>query len=200
MHYCFIDESGDLGFGRNSSDWFFLVALVTTNKRDLEKVVKKVWKVVIEKNNKTNELHATKEKDSTRRRLLLLISKLENCGIIILLVKKEKLLHHQVSAHEFYCETLAYLISEIVQKGTFLDLEIVLDKKETSKTLNQKLLNLLRSNLSNTVTIILENSHHEKGLQAVDFIAWAIFQKYQRKNDTFYNLIKKQILKEIFYK
>lgn len=42
----------------------------------------------------------------------------------------------------------------------------------------------------------LAASHDEKGLQAVDFISWAIFRKYEKGDFEFYELIKDKIINE----
>lgn len=36
----------------------------------------------------------------------------------------------------------------------------------------------------------------EKTLQAVDFVSWAIFRKYEYADDTFYNIIKNRMVEE----
>ena len=42
----------------------------------------------------------------------------------------------------------------------------------------------------------LSASYIEKGLQAVDFISWAIFRKYERGDFEFYEIIKDKIVDE----
>ena len=42
----------------------------------------------------------------------------------------------------------------------------------------------------------LNASHDEKGLQAVDFVSWAIFRKYESGDYKFYEIIKNKIIEE----
>ena len=42
----------------------------------------------------------------------------------------------------------------------------------------------------------LSASYNEKGLQAVYFISWAIFRKYERGDFEFYEIIKDKIVDE----
>lgn len=42
---------------------------------------------------------------------------------------------------------------------------------------------------------VLYNSE-EKTLQAVGFVSWAIFRKYEYADDTFYNIIKNRMVEE----
>jgi hypothetical protein len=46
------------------------------------------------------------------------------------------------------------------------------------------------------VLIRQEDSHSRKGLQAMDLVAWAIFQKYESGNDRFYTIVKDKIVVE----
>ena len=67
----FIDESGDLGFGRGSSGWFVVGGVVTGD--GLELVVRRVVRGFGAKGNRKRGgrmLHAKGETDGTRRRLL----------------------------------------------------------------------------------------------------------------------------------
>ncbi len=41
-----------------------------------------------------------------------------------------------------------------------------------------------------------EASESEKAIQVADAIAWAIFQRYERGNETFYRLIQEKIILE----
>ena len=46
------------------------------------------------------------------------------------------------------------------------------------------------------VVIKIKPSHTEKCLQAVDFISWAIFRKYERGDYEYYEIIKNRIIEE----
>ncbi len=39
-----------------------------------------------------------------------------------------------------------------------------------------------------------KNSNREGCLQVLDFISWAIFRKYESKDERFYDIIKKKFL------
>lgn len=47
-----------------------------------------------------------------------------------------------------------------------------------------------------TVLIHHEDSIAREGLQAADFVAWALFQKYARNADSFYRIIEERIVVE----
>lgn len=73
MAFIFIDESGNLGFEFNkkgTSSYFLITFLFTTNKRAVEKCVKKVHAGLRKKYKKVGILHAYREEPITRKRLL----------------------------------------------------------------------------------------------------------------------------------
>ena len=49
---------------------------------------------------------------------------------------------------------------------------------------------------SGKLSVVLHSSHENKSLQAVDFISWAIFRKYERNDYEFYEIIKNRIIDE----
>ncbi len=56
-------------------------------------------------------------------------------------------------------------------------------RKETNKFLNQNFKNYLHSQIAKNhnlkVTVSIKTPAEQKALQAVDFISWAIFRKYE---------------------
>ena len=67
MAYIFLDESGDLGFGKRSSKWFLFTIAIINEQRSLERIIKKVWRHLKKKHKRLGELHASQEKDATRK-------------------------------------------------------------------------------------------------------------------------------------
>lgn len=78
--------------------------------------------------------------------------------------------------------------------------EIVLDRRYTKKHLRLLLEISIREEISNIprqiVVIRQEDSISIKKLQAVDFIAWALYQKYEHNNVSFYEIISSLIIEE----
>ena len=90
MSYVFLDESGDLGFSKKSSRWFLFTVALTSNPRLLEKVIKKVWKSLKRSHKKLGELHAFHERDITRKRVLKMLSEIEDLKVFTTILDKEK--------------------------------------------------------------------------------------------------------------
>ena len=45
-------------------------------------------------------------------------------------------------------------------------------------------------------SVVLNASHENKSLQAVDFISWAMFRKYEKSDYEYYEIIKNKIVEE----
>ena len=75
MSYIFLDESGDLGFdsSKNNSKYFVITALFISDKKPLERLVKKIHSGLRKKIKAIGGgvLHSVKEKPVTRKRLLI---------------------------------------------------------------------------------------------------------------------------------
>jgi len=77
---------------------------------------------------------------------------------------------------------------------------IYIDQRETNKFLKKNFENYLSNNLSkrgnSNFEIKIKASHTEKCLQAVDFIFWVIFRKYEKSDYEYYEIIKNKIIGE----
>ncbi|MBU0546279.1 DUF3800 domain-containing protein [Patescibacteria group bacterium] len=75
-----------------------------------------------------------------------------------------------------------------------------IDQKDTNKFLKNNFEKYLQDNLNKwgnrTIKIRIKPSHTEKCLQAVDFISWAIFRKYEQSDYEYYEIIKNSIVEE----
>ena len=79
-------------------------------------------------------------------------------------------------------------------------IHLIASRRETNKFLNENFTNYLtnqaRNNYRVDIKIEVKTPYEEKGLQAVDFISWAIFRKYEYGDDSYYNIIKEKIVEE----
>lgn len=87
-----MDESGDLGFDktkRGTSRNFVITFLFTTQRRPVEKIIKKTFSKLPNKVQKNHPgcLHATKEKDKTR---IMVLKYLNNLDVFILTITLNK--------------------------------------------------------------------------------------------------------------
>jgi hypothetical protein len=204
MAYLFIDESGDLGFSKGSSKWFSFTIILTKNKRPLEKVIKKARKSLKKNHKRVNELHAYHADEVTRKRVLKSLSELEDLQVLSIILNKEKVyVDLQNQKNYLYNYVANILLDRLHTKGVLSadeHLDICFDRKDTKKNLRKNFVNYLQGNLvhkrNGNINITLCASHQEKALQAVDFVSWAIFRKYERGDYEYYEIIKNKIVEE----
>jgi hypothetical protein len=175
--FVFIDESGDVGVSEGATKYFVLCAISTDNQRVLEKTIRKIWR------NRTRyhflgELHATKVDDSTRRKVLNDLAKLNLVVDFISVKKKTRELR--------YYDYLTQLLQSFD-----LDHKVVIDSRDTKVKRNKELtkhgFDVKRKGIH------FEDSKRVHGLQAVDFIAWVIHFKLERGDSQFYDIIAHQV-------
>lgn len=204
MSYIFLDESGDLGFSERSSRWFVLTIIFTNNHRKVEKCVKKVHRGLKKKHKKIKELHAYHADNITRKRVLRYLSEVEDLKVLSIILNKKKVYTDLRSQKIYlYNYTANILLDRMYNKKILNDGETVyiyIDQRETNKFLKKNFEDYLKNNLvekaNNNFDILIRPSHTEKCLQAVDFISWTLFRKYEQGDYEYYEIIKDKIIEE----
>lgn len=204
MAYIFLDESGDLGFKKTSSKWFIFTIAIVSNPRSLEKVVKKVWRSLRKKHKHLGELHASKEKDVTRRRMLKILSESEDLSVMCVILNKKKVyVDLQNQKNSLYNFTANILLDRLHNRKIVSSSEpihLYIDRKDTKKRLRENFIRYLTGSMENRrngkFKVELHSSYENKALQAVDFISWAVFRKYEKGDYEFYEIIKNKIIDE----
>lgn len=205
MAFIFLDESGDLGFkSKKSSKYFIITCLFSENKRQIEKIVKKTHSELNKKlKKKTGILHSSKEKSVTRKRLLRRLVKTD-CLIMTIYLDKEKVytkLHNEKQV--LYNFVVNILLDRIYSKKiipTKDKIYLIASKRETNKFLNNNFKNYLNSQVRNRhksdLSVLIKTPYEEKALQAVDFVSWSVFRKYENGDNTYYVIIKERVIEE----
>lgn len=208
MAYIFLDESGDLGFNFNKKGTtnFFIVTFlfIDGSKSSVEKIVKKTH-AELSKNIKRRVgiLHAVNEKPITRQRLLRRLSG-KNCTAMAIYLNKRKVFTKlQDEKQVLYNYVTNILLDRIYTRrviNTDKDIELIASRRETNKFLNENfkdyLHNKVRYKHGKVIRVGIKTPSEEKSLQAVDFVSWAIFRKYEKRDDSYYNIIKDKIIEE----
>jgi hypothetical protein len=207
MAYIFLDESGDLGFDftkRKTSKFFVITCLFTENKHPIEKIVRKTHSELKKKyKRKMGILHAVKEKPVIRQRLLKRLSE-KDCAIMTIYLNKKRVYTSLQNEKAVLYNYVANILLERIYKKKIVPLEktieLIASRRETNKFLNENFKNYLNAQVKNKhksiLNIKIKSPAEEKSLQAVDFVSWAIFRKYEYGDDSYYNLIKNKIIEE----
>lgn len=207
MAFIFMDESGDLGFDfqkRGTTKNFLITCLFTSNKRPIEKCVKKVHSGLRTKYKcRGTVLHAYNEKPATRIRLLRCLAEKDAHIVTIALNKRKVYTRLQEEKVVLYNYVTNILLDRIFTRKLIPieeKIELIASKRETNKFLNTNFKNYLENQVVNDHGIDLEveikTPSEEKSLQAVDFASWAIFRKYEHGDDDYYKIIKGSIVEE----
>lgn len=204
MAYVFLDESGDLGFKKTSSKWFLFTIALTSKPRSIERVTKKIWRNLRKKHKKIGELHAYRADDITRSRMLKSLNEINDLKIMCIILNKQKVyVDLQNQKNYLYNYTANVLLERLHVIGAVEEKEpihLYIDSRDTKKTLRENFIDYLTSSMKKRrdchFDVKLHSSHENKSLQAVDFISWAIFRKYERGDFKFYEIIKSKIVDE----
>ena len=207
--HVYVDESGDLGFSKSSTK-FFIAAYVqcdtfntihVESKRSLKRLHQRK-----KYSRARSELKFSRMNDYCRKYFLKKLLNLDlNLGVVILekkLVRQNlrtnsRILYNWCVVHHI----MSSLASEINGNNK---LNIVFDKslpkwriKEFNLYVTNKaswLLSLKGEPLpENCITLDHVASHNDPCLQAADTIAGAFFQKYERKNNSYSDLIDDKV-------
>ena len=99
---------------------------------------------------------------------------------------------------EIYRKTVARTIYRLVELWPRIN--VCLDQRYTNKhqrfDLEQRIRETIQDLPRKIVLIRQENSVNRKGLQAVDAVSWAFFQKYERGDCRFYDIIAPKVIWE----
>lgn len=202
--YIFLDESGDLGFGKRSSKWFLFTLVMVDDPRILERVIKKVRKNLAKKyKRKMSELHAYHCDDITRSRVLSRLAE-EDIVVVTTILNKSKVYVDLQNQKNYLYNFTANIILDRLINTKLIDgnkhISLVVDRKDTKKHLRENFIayitEAMKKRRGGSFEMSLAASHDEKGLQAVDFISWAVFRKYEKGDFEFYELIKNKIVDE----
>lgn len=210
MTIIFMDESGDLGFNLNknrTSKNFIITFLFSSKPRLADKIVGKVFNSIeaSKREKHSGTLHCSHEHPKIKRKMLDLINQNKtDLAIMIIRLNKKKAYTTLPNEKNFlYNYITNILLDRIFTRKLVPDgnkITLIASKRETNKFMNENFKNYLNSQIKNKhkvdLDVIIKTPSQIKGLQVVDFVSWAIFQKYENNEESYYNVIKDLIVEE----
>ncbi len=195
MHYAFVDESGTVS--PFSGSHFLVVVLVsTTRPRPIELHVRRAHRKY-GTDLSTGEMKAGTSREAVVERLLGAIAN-EAISIIAVTVEKQAIARFPVDPEDIYRKAASLVVRQAVQRWPRI--RICLDKRYTTKRLRTQLEEQIREGIADlhqeVVIIQQEDSIACKELQAADYVAWAFFQKYERRDNRFYEIVAERVVAE----
>ncbi|MCH8520137.1 MAG: DUF3800 domain-containing protein [Nanoarchaeota archaeon] len=202
FRYMFIDESGNLGFSKESGRYFIISALIFKDLKQADRFIKNMRRNKFKKELKTaTELKANNSSDKLRHYILQKINELDFVQIFHIILDKEEVKSQFLrnDKHKLYNFVAGKLAKNILINN--IDIEIIIDKSKGKQFLINDFDRYFKQKLSEkssnyTCKISHSYSHNYSGLQLVDFLAWSVYRKYEYKDSTFNNNI--EIEQEIF--
>ena len=203
MTYIYADESGCLGFDFSKSgtkNHLLITFLMLKDCRLITSLVKKVVRTLPKKTlrKKSSYLHANYEKPITIKRLLRGLAN-NDVEIATMRLDKRKILVSG-NPNELYSSIFVALINRLYTDGVLKksdNIKFVASRRNTSKKLDD---DFSASIDHGTKDINFDHSimapSEDKCLQAVDFVSWALWQKYENGDESYSDIISDKIIKE----
>jgi len=200
---CF-DESGNMGFDLSKSgtkNHVLITFLIMKECRPIVSLVKKVFLTLpkIIKRKRGAELHAHHEKPVTIKRLLTGLSLIDNVRIATMRLDKRKIVLIG-NPNELYSNMVVTLINRLYADNIIRNTENVLfvaSRRNTSKRLNDEFCEtIVNSTKDINFEITIKKPSDDKCLQAVDFVSWAFWQKYENGDNTYTDIIANKVVNE----
>lgn len=198
--YCYIDESGDLGFNKlKATKHFIIVVLIVKNQKEVRNCIKRIRQKRLKKKfKKISELKFNKSDEIIRKHVLDCLSR-RDIEIYAIVLRKEQV-YDKLHDHknEVYNYITKILLEKIIMPPEDRKILIFVDKflsKSNRENYNLYIENKLLDLIKTPIEISIEHvdSHQELCIQAADFIAEAIFHKYEFNSDKYFRVIESKI-------
>ncbi len=214
--YIFIDESGDMNFTSSGSKHYIFNFLVKKRPFKLHEYISNYRYELLEKSldplmkRRLNieYFHAHNDNKHIKNELFNIISTFDTKAVKVYsyILEKEKIQPEKRKKNEiFYIDNLIYSIGRLLKKieisSNFIiitdNLPVAQNRKKQEKALKIGVAKYLKeNNLNLRYDIFHHCSASSANLQIIDYIGWAIYRKYEHKNDLYYRKIQKYILSE----
>ncbi|MDE1830184.1 MAG: DUF3800 domain-containing protein [Thaumarchaeota archaeon] len=216
----FVDESGNLGFDKGGSSFFVIgfVMMINDNPFFNRNKVTRLLRHINTKQKhkrKISEFKFSEDSHLTRMKFLNLIKVLPVVSSVVL-VSKDSVMQHLRNDPIILYNYLAveYIITKIINdhlkpSSPYNTITYTIDESLTKKAQQNfnrycqdkiSYLSKDRPFVANIITKIQHlNSQYDPCLQIADYIASATFQKFERNNPQYLDVIKDKIKKPVFW-
>ena len=202
--YIYFDESGDLGFdfsNKGTSRWFIATFLICTDPKPVHKAVKSAHAALVRSLGRrhTGVFHAHKDKDSTKKRLLKELKK-KDFAMVSARVDKHTFRQGDCSENVLYALIANFLLQQIRKDFNGEDVQIIFiaSRRFTKTERNKEFKDLLEkadeSDSFPKVSVSIKKPHEDRALQAVDLISWSLYQKFEKGNSEFIDILEDKVV------
>lgn len=214
--YIFVDEAGDMDFSPKGSKHYMFNFLVKKRPFNLHEYIATYRYSLLERNLDPlngkrldiESFHAHNDNKYIKNELFNIISTFDENSVKLysyILEKPKVAPEKRKEKDKFYINNLNHAIQKLLDKiGIKSNIIIITDNLPVHKN-KAKQIGALKKGLKeyikcNCLDIRYDIFHHcsasSANLQIVDYMGWAIFRKYEHKQDEFYNKISKYLIGE----
>jgi hypothetical protein len=199
MHI-YVDESGNLIGPKEQKRTFLVGALRAEDNRAIRKLFEQAKRYALPKGQRhLTEIKASWAPDRFRQRILCGLSELD--VEIHLFVCRAERLPWELRGHEglVYLHLVREAVSSCLTEEVHVT-HVVIDKRQLHGISREDFDLHLRVALALSLPanarlkIIHRDSTIDPGLQAIDYVCWATFQKWQRSDPAWYALIDNRVV------
>ena len=201
----YIDESGDLGFTQQSSEYFVMAALIPHDTLPIQRCFKKIRQQKMKKKMKqVPEFKYNNTPSEIKRRIFRCLASCDLDIAYSILHKKQVRHHLQDKRQVVYNYLAASLVSKVASYyGTAESVNVIIDKslyglqkEHFDDYVTYKMLEFPDNGVADRsqISITHVNSKTEPCIQAVDFIAGAVHHKYRSDETTHYHLLQEKMI------
>ena len=202
--YVFLDESGNFDFSKNGTKYFILSGLSCYRPFEWYSDFIDLKFNLMEKFSGIEEFHCSEDKQFVRNQVFSILSNYQKFfRVDSVIVQKNKTNPLIQNSGKLYPLILRILLSYIVRnydKDEILKLIFITDelpvKREKEAITKGIKLHLSESFGKKPYKIFHWNSKSTIGLQAVDYVCWAIQRKWNMQDPRSYDLVKRSIQSE----
>lgn len=194
--YVFIDETGDLG--EAGSRHFIITAIWTDDTYMFDRLIKNMRRHKFKKElHKAQEIKANKSSKELIEYILNKFSEMNGTHAQSIILEKEKnysdyLKKDKHKLYNYVCGHLGTI--NIDSKNLIIRIDRSKGKQMLIDDFNQYLDKKFKENKWNRkVSIYHSYSQSWSGIQIADVVSWAVFQKYEYGNESFFKIIEKKV-------
>ena len=202
MVHIYFDESGCLGFDlskKGTKKHMLITFLMLNERRPIMSLVKKVILTLPKiRMKKGAYLHAHYEKPITIKRLLRGLATKDVKIATMRLDKRNIFLPGD--PNDLYSSMVVALINRLYAAGIIMksdEINFVASRRNTSEKLNSDFAKSIENCTRNVnFNHCILPARNDKCLQAVDFVSWALWQKYENDDNSYSDIIADKIVEE----
>jgi hypothetical protein len=194
VKYGFLDESGDVSYAPGAADNLVVAVVVVGHPERLRKAVVRTRKGLGKRFRTLPELKATRDAPRLVEKLLVRVIDIGFDAVAVVADKRRIVPPEDPEA--LYRQVCARAVREALTR--FGSLSLTLDRRYTAARQQHQLGAALVACLENMEGVALaieyEDSQKEKALQVADAIAWTVFQRYERGDETLWQVIRERVV------